>query len=131
MLHNSLPAPSLPEQTLSVANESYSCHKNQQNSTPPTSTDQQSTVSSLNKKPANHSGRTYHSKWLQNYPWFQFQKGRWQFPFMVVKMSVKKCPKIFQMSEQFWGCLDKMSEVIFSPAETLCILGHCLNFGQC
>ena len=23
------------------------------------------------------------------------------------------------MSEQYWGCLDKMSEVNFSPAETL------------
>ena len=35
------------------------------------------------------------------------------------KMNVKKCPKIFQMSEKYWGCLDKMSEVNFSPAETL------------
>ena len=25
----------------------------------------------------------------------------------------------FQMSEQYWDCLDKMSEVNFSPAETL------------
>ena len=32
---------------------------------------------------------------------------------------LKKCPKNFQMSEQNWGCLDKMSEVNFSPAETL------------
>ena len=32
---------------------------------------------------------------------------------------LKKCPKKFLMSEQNWGCLDKMSEVNFSPAETL------------
>ena len=32
---------------------------------------------------------------------------------------LKKCPKNFQMSEQNWGCMDKMSEVNFSPAETL------------
>ena len=32
---------------------------------------------------------------------------------------LKKCPKNFQMSEQNWGCLDKMSEVNFSPAESL------------
>ena len=32
---------------------------------------------------------------------------------------LKKCPKKFQMSEQNWGCLDKMSKVNFSPAETL------------
>ena len=31
----------------------------------------------------------------------------------------EKCTKKFQMSEQYWGCLDKMSEVNFSPAETL------------
>ena len=35
-------------------------------------------------------------------------------------MSVKKMSfKFFQMSEQYWGCLDKMSDVNFSPAETL------------
>ena len=34
-------------------------------------------------------------------------------------MSVKKCPKNFQMSEQYLGFLDKMSEVNFIPAETL------------
>ena len=33
--------------------------------------------------------------------------------------------KIFQMSEQYWGCLDKMSEVNFSPAETLRISENC------
>ena len=39
---------------------------------------------------------------------------------MVVKLCVKKnVLKNFQMSEQYWGCLDKMSEVDFSPAETL------------
>ena len=32
---------------------------------------------------------------------------------------LKNVLKIFQMSEQYWGCLDKMSEVNFSPAETL------------
>ena len=31
----------------------------------------------------------------------------------------KNVLKTFQMSEQYWGCLDKMSEVNFSPAETL------------
>ena len=30
-----------------------------------------------------------------------------------------KCPKKFQMFEKYWGCLDKMSKVNFSPAETL------------
>ena len=35
-------------------------------------------------------------------------------------MSFKKnVLKKFQMSEQYWGCLDKMSEVNFCPAETL------------
>ena len=32
---------------------------------------------------------------------------------------LKKCPKNFQMSEQYWGCLDIMSDVDFSPAETI------------
>ena len=32
---------------------------------------------------------------------------------------LKNVLKNFQMSEQNWGCLDKMSEVNFSPAETL------------
>ena len=31
----------------------------------------------------------------------------------------KNILKTFQMSEQYWGCLDKMSKVNFSPAETL------------
>ena len=31
----------------------------------------------------------------------------------------KNVLKNFQMSEQYWGCLDKMSVVNFSPAETL------------
>ena len=35
-------------------------------------------------------------------------------------MSVlKNVLKNFQMSEQYWGCSDKMSEANFSPAETL------------
>ena len=32
---------------------------------------------------------------------------------------LKNVLKNFQMSEQNWSCLDKMSEVNFSPAETL------------
>ena len=36
---------------------------------------------------------------------------------------LKNCPKKFQMSEQYLDCLDKMSEVNFSPAETLCSNG--------
>ena len=32
---------------------------------------------------------------------------------------LKNVLNFFQMSEQYWGCLDKMSEVNFSPAETL------------
>ena len=32
---------------------------------------------------------------------------------------LKNVLKNFQMFEQYWGCLDKMSEVNFSPAETL------------
>ena len=32
---------------------------------------------------------------------------------------LKNVLKHFQMSEQNWGCLDKMSKVNFSPAETL------------
>ena len=31
----------------------------------------------------------------------------------------KNVLKNVQMSEQYWGCLDKMSGVNFSPAETL------------
>ena len=34
-------------------------------------------------------------------------------------MSEKNVLKKFQMSEQYCGCSDKMSEVNFSPAETL------------
>ena len=42
----------------------------------------------------------------------------------------KNVPKNFQMSEQYWGCLDKMSEVNFSPAETL--FNHLVfKFGKC
>ena len=41
---------------------------------------------------------------------------------MVIKMSVyKNVLKNFQMSEQYWGCLDKISEVNFSRAETLVV----------
>ena len=54
MPQNSLPAPSLHEQSLSrglrVVQRPQKAAKN---STPPTSTDQQAPVSSLNKKPAN------------------------------------------------------------------------------
>ena len=32
---------------------------------------------------------------------------------------LKNVLKNFQMSEQYWGCLDKKSGVNFSPAETL------------
>ena len=35
-------------------------------------------------------------------------------------MSVKNALNFFQMFEQYWGCLDKMSDVNFNPAETLC-----------
>ena len=42
-------------------------------------------------------------------------------------MSEKNALKNFQMSEQYWGCLDKMSEVNFSPAETLKTLGQFEN----
>ena len=39
---------------------------------------------------------------------------------MVVKICIwKNVLRNFQMSEQYWGCLDKMSEVNFSLAETL------------
>ena len=41
---------------------------------------------------------------------------------------LKKCPKNFQMSDQNWGCLDKMSEVNFSPAETLFSYNSFLKF---
>ena len=34
-------------------------------------------------------------------------------------MSEKNVLKNFQMSEQYWGCLDKINKVNFSPAETL------------
>ena len=34
-------------------------------------------------------------------------------------MCVKNFLKNFLMSEQYWGCLDKMSEVNFSPTEIL------------
>ena len=37
-------------------------------------------------------------------------------------MSEKNVLKNFQMSEQYWGCSDKMSEANFSPAETLYFL---------
>ena len=39
---------------------------------------------------------------------------------------LKNVRKKFQMSEQNWGCLDKMSEVNFSPAETLMRSGSIL-----
>ena len=32
---------------------------------------------------------------------------------------LKNVLKFFQMSEKYWGCLDKMFKVNFSPAETL------------
>ena len=35
---------------------------------------------------------------------------------------LKNVLKNFEMSEQYLGCLDKMSEVNFSPAETLALL---------
>ena len=38
---------------------------------------------------------------------------------MEEKIIEKNVLKNFQMSEQYWGSLDKMSEVNFSPAETL------------
>ena len=42
-------------------------------------------------------------------------------------MSETMSLKIFQMSEQYWGCLDKMSKVNSSPAETLHILVMLVN----
>ena len=44
---------------------------------------------------------------------------------------LKKCPKNFQMSEQYWGCVDKMSKVNFSPAETLKGGSPGLSFFEC
>ena len=38
-------------------------------------------------------------------------------------MCLKNVLKNFQMSEQYWGCSDKMSEANFSPAETLIYSG--------
>ena len=38
---------------------------------------------------------------------------------------LKNVLKNFQMSEQNWGCLDKMSEVNFSPAESLVCDVYC------
>ena len=52
---NSLPAPSLHEKSLYVANELCSGRKKQKKSTQPTPTDQQATVSSLHKKPINQA----------------------------------------------------------------------------
>ena len=69
MHQNSLPAPSLPEQLFSVANETCSSRKKQQkNNTPPTSTDYDlqawnTPLSSWNKKLDNQSDCTYHPKW--------------------------------------------------------------------
>ena len=45
-----------------------------------------------------------------------------------INECLKKCPKKFQMSEQYWGCLDKMSEVNFSPAETLDTSMRCVLY---
>ena len=49
-------------------------------------------------------------------------------------MSVyKNGLKNFQMSKQYWDCLDKMSEVNFNPAETLILqLKHTIeNYTLC
>ena len=73
---------------------------------------------SLNKKPANQSGRTYRPKMVAKLPLVSLWEG--QIAVYGGKMSVwKNDQKHFQMSEQYWGCLDKVSEVNFSPAETL------------
>ena len=45
-------------------------------------------------------------------------------------MSEKNVLKNFQMSEQYWGCSDKMSEANFSPAETLDIHSKITLYGS-
>ena len=52
-------------------------------------------------------------------PCFNLRRADGNFHLWWSKMSVKNVLKNFQMSEQYWGCLGKMSEVNFSPAETL------------
>ena len=43
-------------------------------------------------------------------------------------MSVEKCPKKFSNVRTILGCLDKMSKVYFSPAETLiCQINCCIQ----
>ena len=43
-------------------------------------------------------------------------------------MSVKKYPKKFPNVRKFLGCSDKISEVNFSPAETLILKSAIFNF---
>ena len=96
MPQNSLLSPSLSEQSFSVANESCRGHKKQQKTIP-------HPLPLINKLQSPHEIKcqtiNQATLTIQNSstttPWFQFDKGRWQFPFVKVKMSVKKCPKKF------------------------------------
>ena len=58
-------------------------------------------------------------------PLFSSWEGQIAFSVYGGKMSVwKNVLKNFQMSEQYWGCSNKMSEANFSPAETLTFCCH-------
>ena len=122
MHQNSLPAPSLPGQPFSVANESCSDRKKQKKTVPhplpPTTIDKLHSPHEIKSQTINWTALTIHngSKTTPGFIW----EGQMAISVYGGKNFYwKNVLKKFQMSEQNWGCLDKMSEVNFSPAETL------------
>ena len=87
----------------------------------PTHFHQSASSSLVIKKKASQSIRPHlPSEMVAKLPLVSLWEGQIAFLVYGGKMSVwKNVLKNFQMSEQYWGCLDKMSEVNFSPAETL------------
>ena len=81
------------------------------------------------RQPINHTAPTIRNG-SKTTPVFIMRRDK-HFRFMVVKwVSEKNVLKSFQMSEQYWGCSDKMSEANFSPAETLS-LSNLFHWWKC
>ena len=109
MPQNSLPAPSLPEQPLSVANESCSGCKKQQKTVPHPLPLINKLISSLDLKPANESGRTLPSEMVAKLPLVSIWEGQMAISFYGGKNECyKNVLNNFHMSKQYWGCLDKI-----------------------
>ena len=93
MYHNSLPAPSLPEQPFSVANESCSGRKKQQKTEPHplplTTIDKLLSPHEIKSQSINQTTLTIRNG-SKTTPGFNLRRADGNFTFMVVKFSVER-----------------------------------------